>query len=90
MLLKMRWQNDIKEKILDHFGDTRQHAGKIQGKLFRNDNGKFNYVIEGDLRDLVNDVWDNTEDVFEFHPRLHKHHTRRRFNGDGWKNNGFI
>ena len=59
---------DIKEKILDHFGDTRQHAGKIQGKLFRNDNGKFNYVIEGDLRDLVNDVWDNTEDVFEFHP----------------------
>ena len=65
---KSAMANDIKEKILDHFGGGSQHDGKIQGKLFRNDNGKFNYVIEGDLRDLVNEVWDNTEDVFQFHP----------------------
>ena len=65
---KSAMANDIKEKILDHFGGGSQHDGKLQGKLFRNDKGKFNYVIEGDLRDLVNDVWDNTEDVFQFHP----------------------
>ena len=26
-----------------------------------------NYIIDGDLRDYVNDKWDNTEDVFEYH-----------------------
>ena len=34
----------------------------------RDNKGKFTYTIEGDLRDYVNDVWDNTEDVFEYHP----------------------
>ena len=51
---------DIEDKINEHFD--------YEGKLSRNDKGEFNYTIEGDLKDYVNDWWDNTEDVFEFHP----------------------
>ena len=51
---------DIDDKIIDHFDGV--------GRLMRDDEGKFTYTIEGDLRDYVNDVWDNTEDVFQYHP----------------------
>jgi len=58
--VKKAMAEDIEDKINEHFDYT--------GKLMRGDNGSFSYTIEGDLRDYVNDMWDNTEDVFEFHP----------------------
>ena len=59
--------DDIEEKILDHFGGGTRYDGSLTGKLYRNEDGKFVYKVEADLRDIINDEWDNTEDVFEFH-----------------------
>ena len=56
---KSAMAKDIREKIEDHFDGT--------GRLMRDDKGSFNYIIDGDLKDYVNDIWDNTEDVFEYH-----------------------
>ena len=58
--VKNSMAKDIEEKIEEHF--------EYEGKLTRNDKGSVNYTIEGDLKYYVNDMWDNTEDVFEFHP----------------------
>ena len=52
---------DIDNEIATHFQE--------EGRLVTDDrfkNGRKNWVIEGDLRDYVNDQWDNT-DTFEFH-----------------------
>jgi len=51
---------DIEDKIEDHFEGV--------GRLTKDNKGASYYTIEGDLRDYVNDVWDNTEDVFQYHP----------------------
>ena len=58
--VKKAMKEDIIDKIRDHFEGV--------GRLVNDDNGRFSYIIEGDLRDYVNDIWDNTEDVFEYHP----------------------
>ena len=50
---------DIKEKIHGHFNGA--------GRLMNDNNGSFSYTIDGDLKDYVNDQWDNT-DTFEYHP----------------------
>ena len=49
---------DIDNELATHFQE--------EGRLVTDDNGKKSWVIEGDLRDYVNDQWDNT-DTFEFH-----------------------
>ena len=46
---------DIEDKIEDHFEGV--------GRLMRDDYGKFSYYIDGDLRDYINDQWDNTETI---------------------------
>ena len=51
---------DIEDKLAEHF----QH----EGRLNTDNKGSKSWIIEGDLRDYVNDIWDNTEDVFEYHP----------------------
>ena len=58
--IKRAMSDDIIDKIKDHFEGV--------GRLARDDSGRFSYIIKGDLKDYVNDVWDNTEDVFEYHP----------------------
>tara|TARA_R110002051_G_scaffold298829_2_gene365831 strand:+ start:323 stop:2332 length:2010 start_codon:yes stop_codon:yes gene_type:complete len=60
---KSAMAKDIEDKIEEHF--------EFEGKLLRNDKGSFSYTIEGDLKDYVNDIWDNTEDVFEWHSDYH-------------------
>ena len=51
---------DIKDKIEEHFNGV--------GRLMNDNKGAFSYTIDGDIRDEVNDIWDNTEDVFQHHP----------------------
>ena len=51
---------DIEDKLVDHFDG--------EGHLHTDNKGSKSWTIEGDLRDYVNDIWDNTEDVFEYHP----------------------
>ena len=51
---------DIKDKIEEHFNGV--------GRLMKDNTGAFSYTIDGDIRDEVNDIWDNTEDVFQHHP----------------------
>jgi hypothetical protein len=50
---------DIEDKLADHF--------QADGHLHTDNNGRKSWTIEGDLRDYVNDQWDNTE-TFEYHP----------------------
>jgi len=57
--IKNAMARDIDDKLAEHF----QH----EGHLHTDENGKKSWTIEGDLKDYVNDWWDNTEDVFEFH-----------------------
>ena len=57
--IKNAMSEDIKDKLGDHFNGT--------GRLMRGDNNQFSYTIEGDLREWINDKWDNTEDTFEYH-----------------------
>ena len=47
--------NDIEDKLAEHFQE--------EGRLVTDDNGKKSWVIEGDLRDYINDQWDNTETI---------------------------
>ena len=58
--IKKAMATDIEDKLADHF--------QADGHLHTDNNGRKSWTIEGDLRDYVNDKWDNTEDVFEYHP----------------------
>ena len=58
--IKKVMSEDITDKIGDHFNGV--------GRLIKSDSGNWSYVIEDDLRNWINDKWDNTEDTFEFHP----------------------
>ena len=50
---------DIDDKLAEHFQEY--------GKLTRDEDGSISWTINGDLRNWINDKWDNTEDVFEHH-----------------------
>lgn len=50
--------NDIEDKLVEHFNGV--------GKINRDNNGSISWTINGDLRNYVNDQWDNI-DTFEFH-----------------------
>ena len=56
---KSAMAQDIEDKLAEHF----QH----EGRLNTDDKGSKSWIIDGDLRDYVNDKWDNTEDVFQHH-----------------------
>ena len=57
--IKNGMAKDIEDKIVDHFNG--------EGQLHTSDNGSKSWVMDGDLKDYVNDIWDNTEDTFEWH-----------------------
>ena len=57
--VKNAMAKDIEDKLAEHF----QH----EGRLNTDNMGSKSWIIDGDLRDYVNDIWDNTEDVFEYH-----------------------
>ena len=59
-MVKSAMAEDIEDKLAEHFQE--------EGRLVTNDYGGKSWVIKGDLRDYVNDIWDNTEDVFQYHP----------------------
>ena len=56
---KRAMAEDIEYKINEHFDGV--------GRLMRDNEGSFSYTIDGDLRNYVEDKWDNAEDVFEYH-----------------------
>ena len=56
--IKNGMRADIEDKLAEHF----QH----DGQLHTDNNGSKSWTIQGDLRDYVNDQWDNT-DTFEYH-----------------------
>lgn len=56
--IKSRMGEDIKDKIADHFG--------ADGKMVEDDRGAKGWLIKGDLRDWINDQWDNT-DTYQYH-----------------------
>jgi hypothetical protein len=57
--IKNAMAEDIKDKIAGHF--------QTDGHLHTDNKGSKSWTIEGDLRDYINDQWDNT-DTYQFHP----------------------
>ena len=49
---------DIEDKLAEHF--------QPEGQLNTDNKGSKSWTIEGDLRDYINDQWDNT-DTYQYH-----------------------
>ena len=59
-----RTKKDMGDDVIDKLG---QHF-EADGKISRDDNGKWSWTIEGDLLDyLEDDMWDNI-DIYQYHP----------------------
>tara|TARA_R110001583_G_scaffold3173_2_gene20776 strand:- start:35009 stop:41008 length:6000 start_codon:yes stop_codon:yes gene_type:complete len=56
--VKSAMAEDIEDKIAEHF--------EAEGQLYTDNDGSKRWTIEGDLRDYINDQWDNT-DTYYYH-----------------------
>ena len=59
-------EDAVKSAMIEGIDNELATHFQEEGRLVTDNNGKKNWVIEGDLRGYVNDQWDNT-DTFEFH-----------------------